>query len=133
MRIYSLKDRITVKIDELEFKLAPLSYKQKIEIQSLLTSGKEFDGIARAIKYSVRHVSGLEDVNGEEYKIKLEADVLSDESLDDLMNLEISMKLHLVCAHLVSGIPSKIIHPDTGEEIEGVEIVGQEIKKKRKR
>ena len=132
MRVYSLKDRITVKIDELEFKLAPLSYKQKIEIQSLLTSGKEVEGTILAVKYSVKHVSGLEDSDGNEYKLSFENDSLTEDSIDALMNIECGIKLQLACAHLLNGIPKEIIHPETGKAIEGVKVVNPSIKKKKK-
>ncbi len=39
-RIYRLSDRITVKVDDLIFKLAPLSTHQKTEIQQAMLVGR---------------------------------------------------------------------------------------------
>lgn len=68
-----------------------------------------------AIKYAVKEASGIELVDGSEYKVELsESGVLTDECVDDLLNLEIGPKLMQACANLINGVTSEL------NNIEGV-------------
>lgn len=129
-RIYKRSDRIAVKIDEITVKLAPLSLDQKSEIQQLMLTGRTkadlkllTKGIALSIKYGLKSVEGIEDSDGNPYKLSLDSnDQLTDECVDELMNLELSKKLSLVCAGLVNGVP-KDFTDENGNPIEGIEVV----------
>jgi hypothetical protein len=123
MKIYSLNDRITVKVGELTFKLAPLSYKQKIEIQNIFKESKDAEGSILCLKYSVKDVEGIETLNGEKYNLSFDESGLTDTCLNDLLNIELSPKLMIACATLVNGIPQEIVHPVTGKPLEGVKII----------
>ena len=132
MRIYSKTDRIKVKIDEVVFTISPLSYKQKIEVQSLFTSGKQFEGSILSIRMAVKDIEGVEDAQGNAYKLKFENELISEDCIDDILNIENSMKLQLTCAELINGIPKEIIHPVTGERVEGIKIINNEKVSKKK-
>jgi len=132
VRIYSKTDRIKVKIDEVVFTISPLSYKQKIEVQSLFTSGKQFEGSILSIRMAVKDIEGVEDAQGNAYKLKFENELISEDCIDDILNIENSMKLQLTCAELINGIPKEIIHPVTGERVEGIKIINNEKVSKKK-
>lgn len=122
-RIYKTSDRVTVKIDELTIKIAPLNLHQKNQIQRMMLDGQKTQDLPKlnqalilAIKYCLKDIKGLEDNNEESYKLEFENGELTDECLDDLMNIEAGPKLIQTCAAFVSGIPKEF-------KIEGVSFV----------
>ncbi len=125
--VYRLKDRVKVKIDDIEIKVSPLAYSQKIEIQEKMTLAvKEsnmryaMEGTILAIKYALKGVSGLTNADGTSYELEFDEGTLSDETIDDLLNLKYSQKLSAVCASLLSGVGNDVIDPGTGEKMEGI-------------
>lgn len=136
-RIYKLTDRIKVKIDDITVTVSPLSRHQKAEIQTLLLGLGRGDvkaateGIILAMKYAVKSIEGLEDAAGV-YKAQFDdSGHLTDETIEDLYNLEDSVKLLQVCQSLVSGVPSEFQDKD-GKPIDGVEIVTGDVEAKKK-
>jgi len=138
MRVYRIKDRIKisykdVKGEEIVVSFAPLTYEQKKEIVTLMSSGavdKTMDGIKQGIKYTVKDVTGLDTEDGP-YSLKFEGGNLSDESVDDLMNIEnASGFLGMVCVSLATndGVPTEIKDKD-GKPLKGVTILKNEVKK----
>ncbi len=129
-RIYKRTDRITVRIDDVVVKLAPLTLDQKTEIQhAFLSSRKETDirlaskGIALALKYSLKGIEGLEDSDGQPYKLSLGPDEnLTDQCIDDLLNLELTRKLSMVCSAMVNGVPTSFTDNENNV-LEGVQII----------
>lgn len=120
--IYKTSDRLKVKIDDLTFVISPLSFSQKSEVNSAILSGGAegaMEGARLAVKYSLKDVSGLVNLDGSNYEL----DEISDEVIDDLFNLEHSTKLSQVCLNLISGIPKEFIDPRTGQPLEGVSLV----------
>jgi hypothetical protein len=134
MIIHKITDRIKVKIGEITFHLSPLSWDQKQDIVSdaKLVEGKPTNrnSTYKCLKYAVKNIEGVTLADGSPYVVQLENNVLSDECVEDLLNLELSSKLIIACYSLVQGVPSKIINPVTGQVLEGVEIVHKESKKK---
>lgn len=127
-RIYKRTDRITVKINDVELKLAPLSLDQKTEIQQILVEAQRAAdvkgltrGIVLAIKYSLKDVKGLEGSDGP-YKLQFDEAGLADECIEDLMNVDFSKKLTMVCSAMVNGVPTQFTD-DRLKPLEGVEIV----------
>ena len=121
-------DRIKVKIEELEVELAPLSFAAKMEVNDILIKADKEDLTASmkasklAIGHSIKSIKGIQTIDGEDYELAFENDKLSEDCIDDLLNLELCPKLMIVCSSLLTGIPSKIYDPVTGKELEGVEI-----------
>lgn len=131
-RIFKRSDRITVKVDSITVKLAPLTLDQKTEIQQAMLVGRTkgdireaSKGIALALKYAVKGIEGLEDADGNSYKLGVGPDGnLNDECIDDLLNLELTPKLAMVCASMVNGVPKKF-SDEKGNPLDGVELVDQ--------
>lgn len=111
-RIYRTTDRITLKVDDLEIKVSPLSYHQKSDVQRLLSEGlkkndeiKMNEGLILAIRHSLKSIKGLEDVDGNEYKLESEDGMLTEACVADLLNIEASPKLITICSQILNGIP----------------------------
>lgn len=136
-RIYKRSDRISVKIDDVTVKLAPLSLHQKTEVQAAMIEGhknsdirKATRGLALAMRYSVKSIDGVEDADGQPYKLQMdETDCLTDECVDDLMNLDITAKLALVCSGLVNGVPAEFTD-QYRVPLVGVEVIKADVAKK---
>jgi hypothetical protein len=131
-RIYKRTDRIKVKIDDVTVTIAPLSLDQKTEAQMLMARGKiekNFGllqkGVVSILKNSVKHIDGLEDIDGKPYALSFEDESknsLTDSCIDDLFNIEMHKKLVMVCSAMVGTIPSEFTD-ENGKPIEGVSIV----------
>jgi hypothetical protein len=129
MKIYSLNDRISIKIDTISILISPLSYKQKAEIQASIAryavskdTSDLLEGSFKALKYSVKDIKGAKNKDDSDYQITLENGIASDDSIEGLLNSSISNKLTNVAISLLNGIPTEIINPMTGEPLEGVTI-----------
>lgn len=135
VKLYKTTDRIPVKIDSLEFKISPLNFEQKSEIQALLITGEPM-GIVKAarlsVKYAVKDVSGIVDQDENEYILSFENGILTDECVDDLLNVDQDSKLSLVCTSLLHGIPKDFTDPQTGKPIEGITLQPGKSKKPKK-
>lgn len=100
-----------------------------MECLSLVSQGDSLSamrGATQAVKYALKEIEGLKRSDGSEYKLSVEGDKLSDETIDDLSNIKEGTSLFLACLNLMNGIPDKIVDPNTGKEIEGIEIVESE-------
>lgn len=131
--VYRTSDRIKIKVGGLVFKISPLNKFQKEKIQTLSLQDKLIQSATEAIKCAVKSVYGLKDANGEEYQVELDDNKeLTEDCVDDLMNLEIGPQLATVCASLLSGIPKEFVDPYTGKKLEGVAWVksGEKTEKK---
>ena len=127
-RIYRVTDRIPLKIHDLEVTISPLTRMQKIDVElsatgdNLVKAG--LNAASLAIKYAVKDVKGLKDADGTDYKLSLDPNgVLTDECVDDLMNMQFNAELGAVCMALLEKVPDKFVNPITGKPIEGVEFV----------
>ena len=131
-------DRVKVKIEELELEIAPLSFAAKMEINDILISADKEDMGASmkaskvAISHAVKSIKGIETLDGDTYALEFEGEILSEECVDELLNLEHCPKLMMVCTALIGGVPSEIIDPATGKAMKGVEIKVPKKKKAKK-
>lgn len=129
-KIYKRSDRIPVKIDDIQIVIAPLGLEQKTEIQDCMARGhikRDYallqKAISDAIRYAVKDISGVEDAEGNPYKLTFdEAGNLTEECVSDLYNLEMHPKLVMVCSALVKRIPQQFTD-ELGVPLEGVEII----------
>jgi hypothetical protein len=126
-KIYRTTDRVKVNVEGITFSISPLSYIQKSEIQAKLYKAvtdqdmmAAQDAAVLSIKYAVKSVKGLFDGNDEPYQLELEDNQLTQQCIDDLLNIKQNTKLASVCTSLVHGLSTEIIDPTTGEKIEGV-------------
>lgn len=115
-KIYRCSDRLPVMIGDIEFKISPLSFQQRSEIQTHLSKANNGDmneamvGSFIAIKYAVKEVKGIESFDGKKYKLAFddkEERSLTDECVNDLMNLECFPKISTMSVSLINGVPDK--------------------------
>ena len=106
-KIFRLSDRIPLDFGGgLVVTISPLSRQQKQEIQSLLLStDRMVEGASLAIKYAVKDIQGVEDADDNAYELqKDDAGHLTDECVEDLLNMQQSTKLSTICVNLLSGV-----------------------------
>lgn len=122
-KIYRTTDRIEIKIGDITVKIAPLSLIQKNEVQSIMLEGQKNSDLQKlnaaillAVSYCLKDIQGLEDIEGNSYQLQFENNKLTEQCVDDLMNMEETPNLLKVCSAFVAGVPKKF-------EIEGVEFV----------
>lgn len=129
MKIRKTTEKIPVKVGDLTFKISPLSFEQKCDIQNVLMAGTAISILKAsklAIKYAVKEIEGLENVDGSKYEVKFDEQGLSDEVIDDLANTEIGDSLNYMCISLLNGLPSRFEHPVTKEPLKGVSFIETE-------
>lgn len=124
--IHRKSDRIKVKIEDITLVVSPLSQHDKNTIQSLLVSGKVdsiMNGATMALKCAIKDIGGVTH-NNEQYRLEFDDNKhITDDCLDDLMNLEMHDKISSVCLALLGGIPKEFLNAETGEVLEGVRII----------
>lgn len=139
VRIFRKTDRIKVKIDSIIVEIAPLTRFQKEIIQQagIVNKKSAIDEsnvnlqkmMHETLKYSIKSVSGIQDIDGNDYQVEFEDDTkqaLTDDCIDELNSIECYGKLMIALSGLLNGIPSgnKIYNPaNPNEVIEGVEII----------
>lgn len=131
--VYRRKDKIKVKVGDIEIKISPLGHHDKNKIQSLLVSGNVdslMEGATLALRCGLKDVKGLKLSDGSDYELEFEDNVLSDDSLDDMMNLECQGKLISICLGLIDGIPNEF-KDNNGNALDGVKIIRSESPEKK--
>ena len=141
MIIYRKDDKVSVKIDDIEIKISPLTHAQKSELQSHMMKAVNGDmneamiSVQKSLKFAVKDIKGVFFMDGNdkrEYALSFEDGQLTDECIDELLNLPISNKISSVCSALLQGVPDKIVDKD-GKEIEGIKILSGGGKKPKKK
>lgn len=134
-KIYKTSDRITIAIDDIKLVVSPLTYETKCDIQANLLTGDAM-GIVKAAKLAIQHgvkdIKGVEHADGSEYELQFENGVLTEECIDDLLNIDQDSKLSFVCTKLLDGIPKEFIDPQTGKKMEGIKIERPAVRGKKK-
>jgi hypothetical protein len=134
-KIYRATDIIPLEIDGLVVNISPLTFEQKMDIQSEILKGDAQSAMraaARAVKSAVKSIQGIENQDGSEYKLQMENGKLTDTCWDDLQNIEQAQKLIMVCLSLISGIPKEFVDSNTGKPIQGVSLIQDKSKAKKK-
>jgi len=113
--IYRKTDLINLKIGDLTFIIRPLSYQDRISVMSALSTegGSIVENAALAtfklMKHAIAGVSGAKLPDGEDYEIsKDEEGKISDDSIDDLLNLEENDVLGMALHNFLKGIPATL-------------------------
>jgi hypothetical protein len=129
-KIMKMSDRIKLKIGEIEVVIAPLSFSRKQDFASCtkIVGGKEEYDLGKAqylyMKYSIKDIKGLENYDGSKYELQFSDESkseLTDECVDELMNIEIKQTLMNAMWQLLNGI-QELKDPMTGEKLEGVNL-----------
>ena len=89
--------------------------------------------IVKALKVSLKDIKGVvEDDEGTEYKLEFIDGEVSDECINDLLNMPYSNKISTICTSLLAGVPDKILDAE-GKPLEGVSIVKPKVASKPKK
>jgi len=138
MLIYKKSDKVSVSIGDIDFKISPLSFHQKSELQAHMIKAVKGDmdeamvSVRKSLKYCVKDIKGVhyldEEGSKREYQLEFEDGELTDDCLDELLNMPFSSKLNSVCAAMLQGIPDKVLDNE-GNEIEGIKIKKLAVKK----
>lgn len=123
--IYSITDKIEIKVDDLVVVISPLHYKVKSDIHSEIINGKTMDAAILALRHGIKEVRGLSRQDGSSYSVEFDPEGrLSDDCVNDLLNIPESSKLNLIAISMVNGIPKgDFIDPETKTPLEGVQFV----------
>jgi hypothetical protein len=131
--VYRTSDRIDIKIDSVVFTVSPMDYKTKADIQSNVIAGRIMDAAVVALKNSVKDVKGLKNYDGSQYSLEFDENkILTDECINDLLNISESDKLSLVAVSLTQGMPKDQFTDDKGRPVEGVSIVKRKASSRKK-
>ena len=147
IQVKALENNFRVQISSDEDKVIctfkQLTYKTKSLITSLVTSVKQGSysldltmQMFYNIKYALKNIEGIEDVEGSPYKLEFEDDgskfCLTDKCVDELLATVFSDQLQYTARQLNDHVlPTAIVSPLTLQPIEGIEILPSEgIKKK---
>jgi hypothetical protein len=111
----------------MEVVVSPLTIHQKASVEEAAQGGGSSNllkAALRALKYSVKSVSGLELQDGSQYELQFDEDgTLKDSCIDDLLNIQQSTKLISVALNLVNSVPEKFYDLSTGKVLDGVSFI----------
>lgn len=129
-KIYKTSDRLPISIHNINFKISPLTFAQRAEVQADLFAASKGDmakateASFKAVQYAVKEISGVESYDGTPYALTFADNILTDECVNDLLNLEIFPELTSVMTSLINGIPDKIVDAE-GKEVKGITLLYQ--------
>jgi len=129
--IYRKSDRIWINIHDIQVSVSPLSYHEKSEISKIMLEGKIATAAVQTIKTCLKDIKGLKLVDGSKYELEFDEGKITEECMDDLMNMKHGKDLVLVCLNLLSNIPEEFIDTETGLPLDGISLVKE--KKPRKK
>jgi len=117
--VYRSTDRIKIKIHDVELIVKPLSYFEKSQVEGILFKEggvireNSILALAKLIKYSIKEISGVNNLDGTPYQLSFDADgSLLESSIDELMNMGISNDLTIVLFGIRNSIPNEIVGVD---------------------
>lgn len=136
MLIRSKNDRVLVEISgsnpsekPAQFFFKPLTIGEKTEISGRVKKGFDEGDLGGVLEFTrlvlsktLKDVKGLERPDGSSYRLEFEGDSISEDCLDDLMNLEINERFITVAGMFLRGVPveGQVINPKTNKPLDGV-------------
>lgn len=131
--VYKVSDVINIQIDKTVFGISPLNYLVKVDMQNLIMQGKPMDAAILALKNCVKTVKGLKNQDGSDYVLeKDENGILTEATINDLLNIPEQTKLSTVAVSLIHGMPQgEFADPQTGENLEGVKFLDRKQTRKK--
>lgn len=123
IKIYRHGEKIPLKVGDVTFYVTPLTQAQKAEIASHARreSGQEDIDLQKmtmtSIRYSLKGMTGVEYHDGSPVELSFDENgVLTEESLNEVLYLDHSLKMIMACRNLLSGNP-------IDEALDGVEVL----------
>jgi hypothetical protein len=139
MRIYRTSQKIEVKIEGISIYISPLSFHQKMELQTHMVAASQGDmdeamkGVVKALKFSMKGIRGVtvEDHDGNEvdYELSFEDGELTEDCVNELLNMPVANKISAVCTSLLSGIQNQILDHE-GKPLQGVSVIQPKMESK---
>ncbi len=116
MRIYKPGDRLTLKIEEIEVVVEPLTFREKSEILSKMgrasakgNAEEAFRNNFETLRYAIKDVTGFTNEDGSPWRPTFDEDGRLDwESLDVLLNMTVTEPVLNHIAGFLQGIPKKL-------------------------
>lgn len=130
--VYPIDHLVKIRIKDVTFHVRPLTGNEKIEITAMMTKqeGTLIENLAKTTYYMMRimikEVEGLQTPNGKKWSLRFKDAKITDECLDELTNIQLQKFLGPALNNFLAGVPSELLHPQTGEKLEGVEIITDE-------
>lgn len=128
MKLARLSDRIKLKIGEVTFTIAPVSYFVKKEIGecSRVDGGEQVFDLGKAqylyIKHALKGIEGINDWDGNAYELKFVGDCLTDDCLSELFYMEQKEEFLTACWTLLNNFSLE-------NTVEGVEFLRGDVGK----
>lgn len=129
MRITRLEDRFRVKLDEVELVIAPLSGRQKLEMTSMIRQNEKGQFLIDKpsqehylVKHSVKAISGLKDIDEQDYKLEFDGNHLSDKCAEELLSFLANTFFSVAATQALRGAFGEVTNPYNGQKVTGVEV-----------
>jgi hypothetical protein len=129
IKVPRMSDRYRVKIGkDVTFWIAPLSRRQKLEISSCTKNrGGDmvpdlFEMQCLYLKYGLKKVEGVNYSDGSSFELQFENNELTEESLDEVLNIPQKQELMVVAWQFLNGSPDEIVDPVTNKKLKGVSV-----------
>lgn len=133
--VYKTTDVIKVKVDNVYFDISPLNYKVKADMQAKVIAGKPMDAAIIALKNSIKGVEGLKNPDKSDYSATFDEDgTLSEDTINDLLNIPEATKLNSIAIGLINGMPQgEFLDPVSGKPMDGVKLVDKKASTRKKK
>lgn len=124
--LYMPGEKVPLKIDNITVSVSQLTMAQKAtvieKLQNATSALSLIEAAQLAVKFGVKSVEGVSLSDGSPFKVSLEGNVLTDESVEALLCLPQSDKIQGACFGLLKGLSNPLVGSD-GKPIPGVEVV----------
>jgi len=127
--LISANDRVPVTFGDVTIDFAPIAQGKKITLTQMFQhAGTDYSKIIEAsrelLKHTIKNVAGVFYSDEQPFVLEMNNNIVTDSCLDDLCNLDFFEKLITVGGMFLSSSPKEgqLIHPATGEVIEGVTV-----------
>ena len=129
MRILRLNERFKINLEGVTVTVAPLSGSQKLEMTSMVRQnedGKFYVDKNRQelflVKHSVKEISGLKDMDDNEYLLEFEGEKLKEDCAEEVLGFLVNTMFTFANTQAMKGLFGEVINPFTQEPIKGVSV-----------
>lgn len=133
MLVVRNSDRISFKVkhnkDEIELIFRPLTNAEKGELAQFtdIEGGAEMvnrsKALALILKKTILKVKGFRDLDGNEWEPTRDEDgLLTDDSVDVLLNTPVYGRISVIGWNLLNSVPSVLLDPTNGREMKDVKV-----------
>lgn len=123
-----MSDRYRIEAGGVTFTISPLTRGQKIQINDCVKniSGNMepdiFEMQCLYLRFGLKAVEGVTYSDGEPFILTFENGELSDESLDEVLNIPQKAEIMTAAWQFLNGAPDEVVDPISGKVLEGVKV-----------